>query len=261
MLGPLARLALIVIVVAGPISWAGGARIVFVFQDEPAWVSSAAGFEATVRVDGLERVTKIEVGYTYPGGTKGRVTAERDNADSAIFHFRLPAVLDAGPGEVAYFAEAAIGAGTDDRVRSEMRKIPLALEKELDITGDAAIALLYPLGGPEYTVRYVPCCNIFGGVTIATRVPVNPESTEAGLPERRLSDFVVLKPDGLSASTMGMYFDFLLGSERMKGATPALYEFDGSKWVEFKSIEVDLAAGRVSMHCPNGGTFVVAAKP
>ena len=77
-----------------------------------------------------------------------------------------------------------------------------------------------------------------------------------------LSDLVAAgECDPQSIMTMGMYFDFLLGPERFKDATPVLLEFDGSKWVEFKTYDVDIAAGRISMHCPNGGTFVVAAKP
>jgi len=259
--GASARLALVVAALNGAFAYASGSSVAFVFEGESAWVSSASGYEGAVRVVGVDSVSRVDIGYTYPGDAKKFVVAERDKSDALTFRFRLPAISEFVPGFLTYSAEATVGAQTADILRSETRTVPLALEKELDITGDAAVALLYPLGGPEYTVRYVPCCNIFGGVTIATRVPVNPESASAGLPEKRLSDFIVLKPDGLSASTMGMYFDFLLGPERFAGVTPILLEFDGSKWVEFKTYEVDLAKGRISMHCPNGGTFVVAAKP
>jgi hypothetical protein len=232
----------------------------FRFGAEPAWVSDAAGFEGMVRVDGLESVIEVTIVYTYPGAKTGAVAAQVDEADRALFHFKLPPAPGSGPGHVTYHAEAVYGPHGTDRKTSGERTVPLSLTKELDITGEAAKALLYPLGGAEYTVRYVPCCNIYGGVTVAERVPVNPAETAEGLPATLLSDFIVLTPDGLSASTMGMYFDFALGADRMKGVRPALYEFNGKAWTEFHGYEVDLAAGRVSMHCPEGGTFVVGVK-
>jgi len=232
-----------------------------IITGQPAWVPDSAGLDGNVVVDGIESVSALEIHFQYPGAQRETTPAQRDPADSHKFAFKIPAQPDSGPGELTVVAEAMIGTSGGTRVRSDDYTIPLALEKELDITGDAAIALYYPLGGTEYTVRYVPCCNIFGGITIATRVPVNPVSNDDGLPAKRLSDFIVLKPDGLSASTMGMYFDFALGPDRLKDVIPALYEFDGVKWVEFKTYEVDTATGRISMHCPNGGTFVVMAKP
>lgn len=183
-----------------------------------------------------------------------------DSKDASRFYAKLPLLFgDNAPiGLVDVVAVARFAGNTE--IQSQILTIPIAIEQELDITGDAAVALLYPIGGDDYTVRYVPCCNIFGGITMATRVPVNPETTSTGLPEKILSDFMILAPDGLSASTMGMYMDFLLGPDRFKDVTPALYEFNGRAWVEFSSYEVDAARGYLSMHCPDGGTFVIAAK-
>ncbi len=233
----------------------------FEFPSEPSWVIDATGFQGSVLVKGATDISGVSIEYTYPNAETKTVVANPDAAKPGLYVFDIPAKPESDPGKLTYAAKVSFREAGKSDLRSETRAVPLALERELDITGDAAIALLYPLGGAEYTVRYVPCCNIFGGVTIATRVPVNPESSDTGLPSQRLSDFIVLKPDGLSASTMGMYFDFLLGADRMKGVTPGLYEFDGSAWVEFRTYEVDTVTGRISMHCPNGGTFVVVAKP
>jgi hypothetical protein len=236
-----------------------GATSQFEFLTEQRWFSGSNGFTSTVRVPNNSSLpAELSILYRYPDGTAGVAAATSDASKPNQFKFELPPKPDALPGEVVYRAEMKTSAGT---VRSEDMRLALALEKELDITGDAAVALLYPIGGPEYTVRYVPCCNIFGGTTIATRLTVNPEDGDTGLPEKRLSDFIVLKPDGLSASTMGLYFDFKLGAKRFQGITPGLFEFDGKKWVEFKTYTIDPATGGISMHCPNGGTFVVAAKP
>lgn len=232
----------------------------FRFGGEPVWVSDADGFAANIRVEGFESVLEVSVAYAYPGGKSGVIAAELDAADVALFHFKVPPVPGSGPGQVTWSAEAVYGPHGTDRKVSETRKAPLGRVEELDITGEAAQVLLYPLGGAEYTVRYVPCCNIYGGVTVAERIPVNPAEGAAGLPGTLLSDFVVLKPDGLSASTMGLYFDFALGAERVKHVTPVLYEFNGKEWTEFHGYEVDAASGRVSMHCPEGGSFVVGAK-
>ena len=239
---------------------AGEPAAEFRFAGEPPWIAGVTAFNGAVRVEGLGPIAKLTIIYLYPDGKSGSVAAEPDKADATLFHFKLPPSPGSGPGQMNFHAKAVYGPQGTDRIASASHAVPLSLLKELDITGDAAKALLYPIGGPEYTVRYIPCCNIFGGVTIAERVPVNPEENAAGLPEKVLSDFIVLKPDGLSASTMGLYFDFALGADRVKGVTPALYEFNGKAWTEFHGYEVDAAAGRLSMHCPQGGTFVVGAK-
>jgi len=75
---------------------------------------------------------------------------------------------------------------------------------------------------------------------------------------------VILEPDGLSASTMGMYFDFELGAERFDGLTAdevGLYEFLGTHWEEVATYEVDVETGAVTTHCPDGGIYVVGVKP
>lgn len=239
---------------------AGDGRAALAIQKPAGWITSNQVFKGVVSVaSGLKDET-IQVHYAL-GGMSGEVRAVSDKQDATQFKFEIPILENSAPGFLNCKAVVSFDGSSQPSQESETITIPVALELELDITGDAAIALLYPIGGPEYTVRYVPCCNIFGGITMATRVPVNPEKNSTGLPEKILSDFMILSPDGLSASTMGMYMDFLLGPDRFEGVTPALYEFNGREWVEFSSYEVDPARGYVSMHCPNGGTFVIAAKP
>lgn len=230
------------------------------FELDTEWITSGEGLDGALRVTCSDCVSKISVAFAYSDSSAATIPAYVDGQNASIYHFSVPPASEAFVGELTL---QAVLFYKDERpsVQSETLAIPVVHEQELDITGDAAIALLYPLGGDEYTVRYVPCCNIFGGITIATRVPVNPEESSEGLPEKILSDFLILSPDGLSASTMGMYMDFEFGPERFEGVTPALYEFNGREWVEFSTYEVDAARGYLSMHCPNGGTFVIAAKP
>ncbi len=229
-------------------------------QTQQDWVSSGAALNGVVSIRAEKPASTVRVEYSTEKSS-GEVVASMDANDTSAFTFQIPPLGNTSPATLTLRAVAIFSESSKSPVNSESRTIPVALEQELDITGDAAVALLYPIGGPEYTVRYVPCCNIFGGITMATRVPVNPEKSATGLPEKILSDFIVLSPDGLSASTMGMYMDFLLGADRFKGVTPALYEFNGREWVEYASYTVDAARGYLTMHCPNGGTFVIAAKP
>lgn len=264
----IARIALLALLVCGPGTYAesqdapaNSAELGIL--DAPAWTSGLDGYMGKVRARDLDSVTEVTVAFTYPNGERGIVTAVPTD-DPDTFAFKIPPAPKSPPGVLTLSAEALYGMHGTDRLASETLSVPLSYREELDITGEAAIAYLYPLGGDAYTVRYVPCCNIYGGVTIAERVPVNPVETGEGLPEKLLSDFVVLEPDGLSASTMGMYFDFKLGPDAFNGVEEesiGLYEFDGKKWVEFQDYEVDRAAGRVSFHCPTGGEFVLVVKP
>jgi hypothetical protein len=235
----------------------------FEFEGLPKWVPNLDGFSGKVTVTGLDFIVEITVAYTYPDGERGVATAQ-PTSDPDTFVFTIPPAPDSAPGELSFSAEALYGMHGTDLLTSDSQSLPVSYLEELDITGEAATTYLYPLGSDGYKVRYIPCCNIYGGLTVAERVPINPLETSEGLPERLLSDFVVLKPDGLSASTMGMYFDFALGPDAFSGITsgsPGLYEFDGRKWTEFQDYVVDVDAGTVLFHCPDGGEFVLAVKP
>lgn len=231
---------------------------------EPRWVTNLDGFEGSVRIEGLDFVVEAVAVYSYPDGTQGSVAAEPGADDPDRWHFAVPAAPEAGPGEMSYYVEVLYGMHGTDRRASETRRLPLSYAEELDITGEAAEVLLYPLPDKAYTVRYIPCCNIYGGMTYAERVPVCPAETDAGLPERILSDFMILEPDGLSASTMGMYFDFKLGPEAMEGLHAediGLYEIVADGWTEVQTYEVDVETGTVSVHFPDGGMLVLGVKP
>lgn len=230
----------------------------------PPVVSNLDAFEVTVRVHDRDGLRGGAVEFRYPNGNKGEVVLEADATDEGLFHFSIPAEPEAGLGDLTYSIHLIYGDKALRTVTSSPRRAPMAYAEELDITGEAAVPLLYPLPDDAYQVRYVPCCNIYGGVTKALRSPVNPTGTDVGLPETLLSDFVVLEPDGLSASTSGMYFEFTYDAEKVKAlgeAGLALYEWNGDdRWSEALSYDVDETSRKVSFHCPDGGAYVLGAK-
>lgn len=134
----------------------------------------------------------------------------------------------------------------------------LKYSEELDITGPAAVPIIFELGDDRALVRYVPCCNIYGGTLTVARGPERPMESSEGLPERLLSSFVTLDPDSLTASTAGLYFQFKFDSEDADEV--AAYEWRDGRWREMLSYDVDAAAGTVSFHCPDGGIFVLGIK-
>ncbi len=256
-------IALVLAAACGPVRAEGEPQF-FSDWEEPRWVTNLDGFDGSVRSEGLEYVVEAVAVYTYPDGTHGTVTAEPDAGDPAKWHFTIPPAPEAGPGELTYYIEVLHGMHGTDRTGSQTRRLPVSYAAELDITGEAAEVLLYRLPDEAYTVRYIPCCNIYGGMTYAERVPICPAETSKGLPERLLSDFMILEPDGLSASTMGMYFDFNLGPEAMKELSAediGLYEIVADGWTEVQSYDVDVETGTVSVHFPTGGMLVVGVKP
>ena len=134
----------------------------------------------------------------------------------------------------------------------------LTYSAELDITGPAAVPIFYELGDDRALVRYVPCCNIYGGTLTVVRGPERPMESVKGLPERLLSSFVTLDPDSLTASTAGLYFQFKFDLEDADEI--AAYEWRDGRWREMLSYEVVAAAGTVSFHCPDGGIFVLGIR-
>ncbi len=245
---------------SGPGAIAEAKPGVFVDWEEPSVVSNLEGFEGSVRIEGSGRKLEVMVAYTYPNGAAGSRACLWDE-ENRVARFSVPAEPEAGLGVVTYHVEVVLG---KEGVSSATRRIPMLYAEELDITGEAAVPLLYPLPDEAYQVRYVPCCNIYGGVTDALRSPVNPTGTDVGLPKTLVSDFVVLEPDGLSASTSGMYFEFTYDVEKVKAlgdAGLALYEWDGDgSWSEALSYDVDETSRKVSFHCPDGGAYVLGVK-
>ena len=228
------------------------------------WANNLDAFTGEVRVAGPGPIVDASVAFTYPDGKQGEALCDVDEADPEIVRFAIPPRFSAGVGELEFVIEVRFGDGRAMTARSERRRVPMSYAEELDITGDAAEVLLFPLPDDAYQVRYIPCCNIFGGVTEAERVPVNPTDSSEGLPGALVSDFVVLRPDGLSASTMGLYFDFRYDPEKAQEQAPegvALYEFNGKDaWIETISYDVDAENHKVTVHTPEGGIYVLGKK-
>ncbi len=254
----------VVIGAAVPGALAEGKSGVFLDWEEPSVVSNLDGFEGAMRVRDREGLGGGYVEFRYPNGKEGKVELEAEATGEGLFRYSIPPEPNAGLGDLTYSVHLIYGDKALRMVTSSLRRVPMSYAEELDITGEAAVPLLYPLPDEAYQVRYVPCCNIYGGVTDALRSPVNPTGADAGLPETLVSDFVVLEPDGLSASTSGMYFEFTYDAEKVKAlgeAGFALYEWDGNdSWSEALSYEVDEASRKVSFHCPDGGAYVLGVK-
>ena len=231
---------------------------------EPGWVRNLEDFNAAVRVHDREGLGGGYVEFRYPNGTEGQVQLKADATVEGLLRFSIPAEPDAGLGDLTYIVHLIYGDKALRMVTSGLRRVPMSYAEELDITGEAAVPLLYPLPDEAYQVRYVPCCNIYGGVTNALRSPVNPTGADDGLPETLVSDFVVLEPDALSASTSGMYFEFTYVAEKVRAlgeAGLALYEWDGNdSWSEVLSYDIDETSRKVSFHCPDGGAYVLGEK-
>ena len=133
---------------------------------------------------------------------------------------------------------------------------PVTYSAELDITGPAAVPILLPLGDDAALVRYVPCCNIYGGVLTVARSSANPLPTREGLPKKLLSDYVVLEPDGLTASTAGLYFRFRYNAPD-EDTDVVAYEWRDDAWREILSYDIDRTQQLIDFHCPDGGVFVI----
>lgn len=213
----------------------------------PAWVKADEGFRYPYSAE----VAVVTATIAYPGAEPVSLNDESiRNGEGGITYIDVPPSTADDPGVATLRFSLADGEIVEEEV-------PVSHYREIDITGPAAESLYTPLPADDYLVDYIPCCNIYGGLLIAERIPVNPWETDAGLPENRLTDFVQLTPDGLTASTMGLYFEFGYESE-LPAEQIGLYEFGRSKWREVFDYSVDAEKKRVRFHCPDGGTFVVA---
>lgn len=159
---------------------------------------------------------------------------------------------------VAFAVAVAVGVSGVSVAGSESKDAAVIYSAELDITGPAAVPIFFDLGDERARVRYVPCCNIYGGTLNVERGPDRPMGSAEGLPETLLSSFVTLDPDPLTASTAGLYFRFTYDSKEVDKVLA--YEWRGGQWREMLSYEVDKEARTVSFHCPDGGAFVLGTK-
>lgn len=229
--------------------------------DAPAWVSPLE--DTTISVTMASGSYKFaRLGYRVNDGNYKEVLIEDlDEAQTATprLAFTIPAADFAVPGTFEY-GVAAYSTTHQRDIVAKTREIPIGYAEELDVTGEAAEVLLYPLPDDEYVARYIPCCNIYGGYTYAARVPVNPTRTIEGLPESLVSPFIVLEPDGMSASTMGLYLDMRFDPANIpEGNRIALYEFNlDNVWSEVLSYDMHDEGPTITTHCPQGGIFVLA---
>lgn len=217
----------------------------------PQWVDSAEGFTFPFHAAPGESVVSAEV--RYPGDDFIPIESDPVEMLEGVIGIAVPPARNPRAG----LATLRLMLSTGESIENEL---PVSYRVEIDITGPAAESILTPLPDDDYLVDYVPCCNIYGGLLIAERIPINPVESEAGLPKGLLSDFVMLEPDGLTASTMGLHFEFGyesgLPAERI-----GLYEWGINEWREVFEYEVDAEKKRIRFHCPDGGTFVAAEKP
>lgn len=214
------------------------------------WVDGS-GFTYPYRP--AEGVSVTEASIVYPQADPIVIDGEFDAGADGLVTIAVPGSPNDEPGIATL--RLTLADGETDEV-----EIAVSHYREIDITGPAAESLYTPLPTDDYLVDYIPCCNIYGGLLIAERIPVNPWGTDAGLPETLLSDFMQLTPDGLTASTMGLYFEFGYASE-LPAERIGLYEFGRDEWREVFDYTVDGAKQRIRFHCPDGGTFVVGVKP
>lgn len=226
----------------------------------PRWADPMKGLAGALTADGLPRDTKVEVQYVYPTGESGLVAA---SPSEGRFTFTIP---PAGKSEMGTLALIAMAVLEGKSVQSDVRRVPLSYWQECDISGPAAEVIPYTVFRDDMLVRYIPCCNIYGGVLETERVPVNPIDDDTGLPEQLITDFVVLSPDALSASTMGLHFRMTYDKTLLNGkgvAHAALYTYDWPRrrWIEVQTYEHDTDNGVIDFHAPDGGTFVIGAKP
>lgn len=209
--------------------------------------------------------------YQYSNGDEGELeftgggTVETQGASvNSPISFKVPPPSEPMIGQVTVEVEVIhSGAPGADGARATA-SLPVAYVEEIDVTGNPPVELLYPLGDESHLVRYIPCCNIFGGVLNVMRSPVNPTETDVGLPAQRFSDFVTLEPDPLVESTAGLHMRFTYAADAVKAAGVAEiapYIFLGDTWDPIHTFEHDADAATIDFHYPDGGLFVLAAIP
>ena len=218
----------------------------------PEWIRAGDEYVYTYKAAEGEGIASSTI--QYPDAETVSIDSDEIASDEdGVVSITIPAATTHEPG----MAKLRLALKNGETIETELA---VSHYQEIDITGPAAESLFTPLPTDDYLVDYIPCCNIYGGLLIAERIPVNPWGTNAGLPAALLTDFVKLEPDGLTASTMGLYFEFAYDSE-LSADRIGLYEFGQSEWREVFDYAVDAENKRLRFHCPDGGTFVVAEKP
>ncbi|MFP6583056.1 MAG: hypothetical protein VCD00_10955 [Candidatus Hydrogenedentota bacterium] len=226
------------------------------------WTDPMEDYEGTLRLKGLDAITRVQVSYTYPGGGHGEVVAtlaDEDAADGNTYRFVIPADVLPQLGTLKYTLNVSYG--TDNTYTTD-GVVPLAYVEDLEITANPPEILWFELGDESATVRYTACCNILGASVIAKRIPVNPMESGEGLPAKLYSDFIWLEPDALSASTAGLYFEFGFNPKDFASSekkTPVIYEYHWRKknWNPVLSFDV-VDGDTLDFPATEGGVYVLA---
>jgi hypothetical protein len=228
-----------------------------------SWADPLEDYAGRLVVSGLDGVSGVVVSYVYPGGKSGEVVGALSGESAVagsgvVYDFVIPGDVVAQLGELKYGVKVSYGG---DKVFESEGVIPLGYVEDLEITANPPEILWFALGDESATVRYTACCNILGASVIAKRIPVNPQESGVGLPERLYSDFVWLEPDALSASTAGLYFEFGFNPADFVGRdgdAPVLYEYNWRDKDWSPILHYEIVDGKViDFPATEGGIYVL----
>ena len=180
----------------------------------------------------------------------------RITGDVEVFEFSLTIPEDT--------KDEALRIMLDDGKRViETHEIPIVQPQEFDITGDAAIELVYDVKGLNGRAVFVPCCTIYSGMLTAFTLDVNPVGNGTGLPEHIEKPFTVMEPDRLAATTSGLALELNYGDPPAEGLVPAVMSYNKhiSQWEPIDDAKHDEENKNLLIQCPNGGQFVIGWLP
>ncbi len=232
--------------------------------DVPPWAAAGTVLRGKITLSDQSDTSDLPQGhFTRPDGTAGTFDLTPAQGDPGSHEFTLEAGPALGVLELSVLREAGVAPMAECR-------IPIGESVEIEITGEAAQALHFPLDGWPVDVVYVPCCTIYGGILKMLRFPENPVGIADGLAGTVASDFVMALPEELTRATAGLSLRFHRTSEHVPRSDPVggesnaaprvtVYRWNGTRWSEVIGLELD--SDGITFACADGGLFVLVHLP
>lgn len=232
--------------------------------DIPPWAAAGAELRGKITLPAQSAASDLPQGhYARPDRTTGTFDLTPVQGDPGRFQF----ALDAGPALGMLELSVAREAGV---VPMAECRIPIGESVEIEITGEAAQALHFPLKGWPVDVVYVPCCTIYGGILKMLRFPENPVGVADGLVGTVASDFVMALPEELTRATAGLGLRFhatpghspradSVGGESNAAPRLTVYRWNGTRWSEV--IGLEWHSDDITFACADGGLYVLIQLP
>ncbi|MBI5091659.1 MAG: PQQ-binding-like beta-propeller repeat protein [Candidatus Hydrogenedentes bacterium] len=232
----------------------------------PAYVDRAAPLEGDVKVVDASGVGDVKCAYAFDRDHAGTTPCRKDEKESSLYHFTIPAAGEVATSELSFRIEAQGNPKWPVVAKSAEQRAAVATGAALKLSAKVGeSATLAASGDIEAEAVVKPARLLENGILRVERIPVNLHAEKRGLPQEALPGVVEITPDDVLRAAGGELAVRLKydpkQAEAILPSTLTAYRLQGDAWQKVAGTSVDASLHALSIPCAEGGAFVIGGIP